>query len=169
MFADYAGDVEIIDSTVRDCSAVYVRRVELAASSSATRQRGDRWRGPRLPHPALSSQPQAGGVVFARDSGAVSIIGSAVTGCSATGEYGVRRVELAALQQRRPAAGREMEGPRLPHPALSSQPQTGGVVYAYDNSGAVSIIGSTVSGCSATVRRVELAASSSAARQRGER
>ena len=55
-----------------------------------------------------------------------------------------------------------------PHPALS-QPQSGGVVSTYD-SGAASIIGSTVTGCSAGyVRRVALAASSSAARQRGER
>ena len=31
VYAYGAGDVEIIDSTVRDCSAKYVRRVELAA------------------------------------------------------------------------------------------------------------------------------------------
>ena len=101
-----AGDVEIIESVVRDCSAGNVRRVELAASCSAARQRGERWRGPRLPHPALSSQPQDGGVVSAANSGAVSIIGSDVTGCSAGG---VRRVELAALLQSRTAAGREIE------------------------------------------------------------
>ena len=59
-----------------------------------------------MPHPALSSQPQNGGVVYASRSGAVSIIDSAVTGCSAG--Y-VRRVELAALQQRLMAAGRETE------------------------------------------------------------
>ena len=71
-----AGDVEIIDSTVRDCSAAdvrrvelaaslqrhtaagrevkrdtAVRRVELAASSSAALQRGERWRGTRLASP----------------------------------------------------------------------------------------------------------------------
>ena len=57
----------------------------------------------------------------------------------------------------------------MPHPALTSQPQTGGVVSA-SGSGAVSLIGSSVTRCSAgSVRRVELAASSSAARQRGER
>jgi len=43
-------------------------------------------------------------------------------------------------------------GPRLSHPALSSQPQ-GGVVYA-NGAGNVKIIDSTVAGCSAgTVRR----------------
>ena len=31
VYASGAGDVEIIESTVRDCSATYVRRVELAA------------------------------------------------------------------------------------------------------------------------------------------
>ena len=71
-----AGDVEIIDSTVRDCSAAdvrrvelaaslqrhtaagrevkrdtAVRRVELAASSSAALQRGESWRGTRLASP----------------------------------------------------------------------------------------------------------------------
>ena len=93
---------------------------------------------------------------MAFDSGAVSIIGSNVSGCSA-GE--VRRLELAASLQRRTAAGREIGGPRLPHPALSSQPQTGGVVMAISDNGAVSIIGSTVTSCSAErVRRVELAA-----------
>ena len=45
-----------------------MRRVELAASSSDARQRGERWRGSQLPHPALSSQPQNGGVVYARDN-----------------------------------------------------------------------------------------------------
>ncbi|EOD10853.1 hypothetical protein EMIHUDRAFT_215094, partial [Emiliania huxleyi CCMP1516] len=39
--------------------------------------------GHGLPHPALSSQPQHGGVVYASRSGAVSIIGSDVSDCSA--------------------------------------------------------------------------------------
>ena len=42
VYASGAGDVEIIDSDVRDCSAYTVRRVELAASSSAARQWGER-------------------------------------------------------------------------------------------------------------------------------
>ena len=84
-----------------------------------------------MPHPALSSQSQDGGVVYASSSGAVSIINSTVTGCSAGSRYG-------------------------------------GVVHA-EHSGAVAIIGSTVTGCSAgKVRRVELAASGSDARQRGD-
>ena len=46
-------------------------------------------------------QPQ-GGVVYAEESGAVSLSGSTVVGCSA-GK--VRHVELAAALQRRTAAG----------------------------------------------------------------
>ena len=38
----YSGNVSLTDSTVRDCSAGSVRRVELAASSSAARQWGER-------------------------------------------------------------------------------------------------------------------------------
>jgi len=65
--ADGAGDVEIIDSTVRDCSARYapreVRRVELAAACSSSWQRGEICQGhgcltPRSPRnrsPAASS------------------------------------------------------------------------------------------------------------------
>ena len=71
--------------------------------------------GPRLPHPALSSQSQVGGGVYAEDSGAVSIISSIVTGCSA-GE--MRRIELAALQ-RRTAAGLEMERATAASPRLA--------------------------------------------------
>ena len=37
----------------------------------------------RLPPPTPSSQPQGGGVVFVEFSGAVSLIDSNVTGCSA--------------------------------------------------------------------------------------
>ena len=150
--------VSIIGTNLTGCSADSVRRVELAASSSAARQRDERYRGPRLPHPALSSQPQNGGVVYTSwNNVPVSISGSTVTGCS-TG--GVRRVELAASSSDARQQGERYRGPRLPHPALSSQPQNGGVVYA-SHSGAVSIIGSTVTGCSATggVRRVELVAS----------
>ena len=40
--AERSGAVSIIDSDVRDCSAGSVRRVVLAASSSATRQRDER-------------------------------------------------------------------------------------------------------------------------------
>ena len=58
VYASFAGDVEIIDSTVRDCYAGWVRRVELAALQQRRTAAGrERERGPRLPHPALSSQP----------------------------------------------------------------------------------------------------------------
>ena len=40
VYANGAGDIEIIESTVRDCSAVYVRRVELAATPSAVTAAG---------------------------------------------------------------------------------------------------------------------------------
>uniref|UniRef100_A0A7S3TW75 MAM domain-containing protein n=1 Tax=Emiliania huxleyi TaxID=2903 RepID=A0A7S3TW75_EMIHU len=77
VYASGAGDVEIIDSDVRDCSAY-----------------------------------TSGGVVSAdQNSGAVSIRGSTVTGCSAGT---VRRVELAALQR-----DKGCRGPRLPHTPLS--------------------------------------------------
>ena len=74
--------------------------------------------------PRSSSQPQYGGVVYAKDSGAVSIIDSDVTGCSA---QWVRRVEPAAALQRFSAA-RDNEGlayltplsPRNRSPAASS-------------------------------------------------
>jgi len=69
-----------------------------------------------MPHLALLAtvpQESGGGVVSAWDSGAVSIIGSTVTGCSADQ---VRRVELAAALQRRTAAGRDMERSRLASP-----------------------------------------------------
>ena len=106
VYANNAGDVEIIESTVTSCSA-NVRRAELAALPAAPHGSRARDReGPRLPHPALSSQPQYGGVVWAYFSGAVSIIGSNVTGCSAGA---VRRIELAASLQRRTAAGREIK------------------------------------------------------------
>ena len=78
--AQYAGDVEIIESTVRNCSARHVRCVELAASLQRLTSAG-RERRPRLPHPALSSQPQHGGVVFAWDSGTISMTDSNVTDC----------------------------------------------------------------------------------------
>ena len=77
------GDVEIIDSTVKDCSAGQVCRAASQPPCSAAWQRNERWRWPRLPHPALSSQPQNGGVISAFRSGAVSLIGSTVTDCSA--------------------------------------------------------------------------------------
>ena len=54
-----------------------------------------------------SASLSGGGVVEARNAGDVEIIDSTVRDCSA-GTYGVRRVELAALQQRRTAAGREI-------------------------------------------------------------
>ena len=44
VYAYVAGDIEIIGSTVANCSA-YVRRVELAASGSAAQQRGERQEG----------------------------------------------------------------------------------------------------------------------------
>ena len=110
--AIYAGDVEIIDSTIRDCRADDVRRVELAVRTAAP--------------------------------------GTAAPGA------------------RHPAPGARRCSARLPHPGLTSQPQDGGVVYAW-NSGAVSLTGLTVTSCSALVRRVVLAASSSAVQQRGER
>ena len=92
-----------------------------------------------LSHPALSSsQPQVGGVVYTWRGGAISIIGSTVTSCSAVL---VRRVELAASQQRRTAAGREMErGHGCLTPLSPSQPQEGGVVLA-SNSESLSIAG----------------------------
>ena len=49
--ANGAGDVEIIDSTIRDCRADNVRRLELPPPCSATRQRGERWKGTRLALP----------------------------------------------------------------------------------------------------------------------
>ena len=67
-----------------------------------------------------------GGVVYASGAGDVEIIDSTVRDCSASQ---VRRVELAGLQQRRTAAGREMEratacltplSPRNRSPAASS-------------------------------------------------
>ena len=51
----------------------------------------------------------SGGVVYADGAGDVEIIDSTVRDCSA-GEYGVRRVELAAPMQRRTAARREIRG-----------------------------------------------------------
>ncbi|EOD32673.1 hypothetical protein EMIHUDRAFT_253292, partial [Emiliania huxleyi CCMP1516] len=91
-----------------------------------------------------------GGVVYASSSGAVSIIDSTVRDCSAVS---VRRVELAALQ-RLTAVGREMKRVHGCLTPLSSQPQSGGVVYADQNSGVVSIIDSDVRDCSAgNVRR----------------
>ena len=173
VYAGGSGAVSIIDSEVSGCSADMVRRLELAPLQRLTAAGRGIERRPRLPYPALSSQPQRGGVVMAGGSGAVSIIGSEVSGCSAGT---VRRVELASLPAAPHGSGaRDREGPRLPYPALSSQPQIGGtgpgfgaVVYAKE-SGAVSITGSEVSGCSARiVRRVELAPPCSASRQRGE-
>ncbi|EOD07116.1 hypothetical protein EMIHUDRAFT_198415 [Emiliania huxleyi CCMP1516] len=82
------GDVEIIDSTVRDCSADYEGGVVYTRDSGAVSIIGSSVSG--------CSAGNVGGVVRAISSGAVSIIGSAVSGCSAD----VRRVELAALVQR---------------------------------------------------------------------
>ena len=116
VLAFQAGDVEIIDSTIKNCSAD-VRRVaaaplaaphgsgqEMQTRRQAARPAASHGREARdeggpslLPNPARLSQPQAGGVVRAYYSGPVSLIGSTVTSCSAG--Y-VRRVELAA----RPAA-----------------------------------------------------------------
>ena len=50
-----------------------------------------------------------GGVVYAYGAGDVEIIESVVRDCRATGDYGVRHVELAASLQRRTAAGREVK------------------------------------------------------------
>ena len=97
-------------------------------------------------HPALSLQPQYGGVVYAESSGAVSLIDSTVTRCSA----GQVR-ELAACSAARQLE-RDREGPRLPHPTLFSQPQYGGVVDARA-SGAVSLTSSTLTGCWAVRKR----------------
>ena len=92
VYASFAGDVEILDSTVRNCTARRVRRVELealpAAPNSSAARDGE-GHGCLTP---LSSQPQNGGVVYAIESGAVSLVGSTVTGCSTL----VRRVELVA-------------------------------------------------------------------------
>ena len=162
-----------------------------------------------MPHPALlATVPQegSGGVIFARESGAVSLINSTVRDCTAA-SHGVRHVHVtpalrrrtaaerdmegataasprsllatavrrrhlrvsehrcglanrlgrdrllgscaprrASRLQRRTAAGREMQRATAAHPALSSQPQSGGVIIAWA-SGAISIIGSTVKGC----------------------
>ena len=100
------------------------------------------------------AQPQAGGVVYAsHNRGAVSITGSNMTGCAAY----VRLVELAACSAARQRE-RDREGRGCLIPALSSQPQNGGVVYAW-SSGAVSLIDLTVTTSSAGfVRLVELAA-----------
>ncbi|EOD14192.1 hypothetical protein EMIHUDRAFT_470646 [Emiliania huxleyi CCMP1516] len=123
-----AGDVEIIESTVRDCSAdeagggvvyaynsgavsiigstngvvVYAYRNSGAVSITSSNVSG-------------CSAGNYGGVVYAWNSGAVSISSSNMSGCSATG---------------------------------LSQEGNGGVVWAH-GSGAVSILDSTVSGCSA--------------------
>ncbi|EOD38004.1 hypothetical protein EMIHUDRAFT_200377 [Emiliania huxleyi CCMP1516] len=84
-----AGDVEIIDSTVRDCSAGEYGDggggVVYAEGSGAVSIIGSTVSG-------CSARYGGGGVIYADGSGAVSIIGSTVSGCSAR----VRRVELAA-------------------------------------------------------------------------
>jgi len=54
----------------------------------------------------VNGRASSGGVVYAKGAGDVEIIDSTVSGCSAGF---VRRVELAALQQRCTAAGRERE------------------------------------------------------------
>ncbi|EOD30558.1 hypothetical protein EMIHUDRAFT_232732 [Emiliania huxleyi CCMP1516] len=114
------GDVEIIESVVRDCSATYNGGVVRALRSGAVSITSSSVSG--------CSAGNHGGVVHAYDSGAVSINGSAVSSCSAyvggvvraissgavsitssdvsgcSADY-VRRVELAALLQHRTAAG----------------------------------------------------------------
>ncbi|EOD35913.1 hypothetical protein EMIHUDRAFT_110524 [Emiliania huxleyi CCMP1516] len=79
----------------------------------------------------------AGGVVYAEGSGAISITGSTVAGCS-TGESGgvVYAEDSGAIS----ITGSTVSG--------CSAGDSGGVVYA-DDSGAISITGSNVSGCSA--------------------
>jgi len=108
VYAYGAGDVEIIESTVTGCSAGDVRRVELAARPALPHGSGARdAQRATAAHPALSSQPQSGGVVIAYKSGAVSIIGSTVKGCSSG--Y-VRRVELAAPLQPHGSGARGRKG-----------------------------------------------------------
>ena len=75
------------------------------------------------------------------------------------GWRGALRKELAACNAARQGGEGEIERgtDASINRSLLSQPQLGGVVAAYESS-AVSIIGSTVTDCSAGVRRVELAA-----------
>ena len=95
--------VSLIGSNVTSCSARQVRRVELAAplqrhtAAGGSGAKDDE--GRRVPHPALFPQPQDGGVVYAENSGAVSIIGSTVTGCSAGGVCTTPRLLLAANKE----------------------------------------------------------------------
>ncbi|EOD07315.1 hypothetical protein EMIHUDRAFT_198748 [Emiliania huxleyi CCMP1516] len=91
-----------------------------------------------------------GGVVYAQYSGAVSITGSTVTGCSAVHDGGVvSAVESGAVS----IIGSTVTG--------CSAGDDGGVVDAA-SSGAISIIGSTVTGCSAGKGSVVYASSSGA-------
>ena len=87
MYASRTGSVSLIGSTVTGCSAGFVRRVELAARVAAPHGRGARDKEGHGRLTALPSQPQGGGVVYAVyqgfASGAVLIIRSTVTGCSA--------------------------------------------------------------------------------------
>ena len=85
------------------CFAGSVRRVELAASNSAARQRSR----DKESHGCLTPRSQLqGGVVYVSGNGNVSLTDSTVRDCSAV--Y-VRRVELAAALQRRTAAGPEVK------------------------------------------------------------
>ncbi|EOD41303.1 hypothetical protein EMIHUDRAFT_199605, partial [Emiliania huxleyi CCMP1516] len=121
-----------------DCSAGYVRRVELAASLQPLMAAGREMERATASHPDLSSQPQSGGVVYAYVSGAVSIIDSDVRDCSA--EYG-GGVVLASSSGAVSITSSNVTG--------CSAGTHGGVVDTVQNSGSVSISGSTVSGCSA--------------------
>ncbi|EOD10874.1 hypothetical protein EMIHUDRAFT_215127 [Emiliania huxleyi CCMP1516] len=79
-------DVEIIDSTVRDCSAKYRGGVVYAQPYYAVSSGAVSIIGSNL---TSCSAGWRGGVVYARESGAVSISGSNVSSCSAGWEGGV--------------------------------------------------------------------------------
>jgi len=91
-----------------------------------------------LPHPPQ----QEGGVIFVWESGALSLVDSKFTSCSA---YNVSR---DCTRRSRPGCVT----------CLPPQPQDGGVVFAKYNVGAVSLIRSIVEDCSAGVRAPELSA-----------
>ncbi|EOD06762.1 hypothetical protein EMIHUDRAFT_218821 [Emiliania huxleyi CCMP1516] len=126
------GDVEIIESVVRDCSAYNWGGVVYALRSGAVSITGSTVSG--------CSARNLGGVVHAyENSGAVSITGSNVSSCSATYAGGV-------VYANANSGAVSITGSNV---SSCSAGYDGGVVYAYENSGAVSITSSNVSSCSA--------------------